>query len=168
MQLAVADLFRAKWTDKIHDEWISNLLMNRQDIEPAALERTKAMMNTNVRDCLVTGYEQLISTIDGLPDPDDRHVVAAAYHCGAAAIVTYNLRDFPQEVLMRYRLEAIHPDDFVHYQIDLDTPKAIGAVHTVRQRLKKPRMDVESYLRIIETLAMPKTVARLRQFAAIL
>jgi len=31
--------------------------MNRQDIEPAALERTKAMMNTNVRDCLVTGYE---------------------------------------------------------------------------------------------------------------
>jgi hypothetical protein len=168
MQLALADLFRAKWTNEIHGEWISNLLKHRPDLEPAALERTKALMNTNVRDCLVTGYEQLIPTVEGLPDEDDRHVVAAAYHCGAAAIVTYNLKDFPQEILTRYRLEAIHPDDFVHYQIDLDTPKAIGAVHTVRQRLQKPPMDVESYLRVIETLAMPKTVARLRQFATIL
>jgi len=168
MQLALVDLFRAKWTDEIHDEWISNLLKQRLDIKPDALERTRALMNANVRDCLVTGYEQLIPAIEGMPDLDDRHVVAAAYHCGAAAIVTYNLKDFPQEVLSRYRLEAIHPDDFVHYQIDIDTPKAIGAVHTVRQRLKKPPMDVESYLRVIETLAMPKTVARLRQFAAIL
>lgn len=129
MQLAVTDLFRAKWTDEIHDEWISNLSEQRPDLSRDALERTRALMNTNVRDCLVNGYQGMTEAIEGLPDPDDRHVVAAAYHCGAAAIVTYNLADFPKEALARYHLEAIHPDDFVHFQIDLDTPKAVGAVH---------------------------------------
>lgn len=95
MQLAVTDLFRAKWTDEIHDEWISNLLERRPELSSAQLERTKRLMNENVRDCLVVGYEQLITSIEGLPDPDDRHVVAAAYHCRADAIVTYNLKDFP-------------------------------------------------------------------------
>ena len=29
IQLAMADLFKARWTDHIHDEWIRNLLKNR-------------------------------------------------------------------------------------------------------------------------------------------
>ncbi len=32
MQLALTDLFRARWTNKIHDEWIRNLLKNRLDL----------------------------------------------------------------------------------------------------------------------------------------
>jgi hypothetical protein len=43
-------------------------------------------MNEAVRDCLVTGYEGLIHTVD-LPDPDDRHVLAAAIHADARAII---------------------------------------------------------------------------------
>ena len=43
----------------------------------------------HVPDCLVTGYEPLISTLT-LPDPDDRHVLAAAIHGGATSIVTFN------------------------------------------------------------------------------
>jgi len=44
-----------------------------------------------LRDCLVTGYEDLIAAIN-LPDPDDRHVLAAAIRAGAEAIVTDDLR----------------------------------------------------------------------------
>lgn len=32
VQLALTDLFRAKWTDQIHEEWIRNVLKNRQDL----------------------------------------------------------------------------------------------------------------------------------------
>ena len=43
-----------------------------------------------VPDCLVVGYEHLIDGLD-LPDPDDRHVLAAAIRAHAQAIVTFNL-----------------------------------------------------------------------------
>ena len=77
MHLAMTDLFRARWTDQIHDEWISNLSINRPDLKRRQLERTRRLMNAHVLDCLVTGYEGLIDKLK-LPDPNDRHVLAAA------------------------------------------------------------------------------------------
>ncbi|MHC5726617.1 MAG: hypothetical protein ACYTXY_21265 [Nostoc sp.] len=62
MRLAVTDLFRARWTDAIHSEWIRNVLKNRPDLTLEKLTRTKNLMNSNVRDCLVTGYEALDSS----------------------------------------------------------------------------------------------------------
>ena len=70
-------MFRAKWTDAIHDEWTRNLLAKRPDLKPEQLNRTRTLMNTHVQDSLVTGYESLIPVLK-LPDPDDRHVLAAA------------------------------------------------------------------------------------------
>lgn len=63
----------------IHDEWIRNVHANRPDLSLERLERTRAQMNHAVRDCVVTGFEYMIPSIN-LPDPDDRHVVAAAIH----------------------------------------------------------------------------------------
>lgn len=115
LQLATAQIFRAKWTERIHDEWIDNLLRARADLTRPQLDRTRRKMNSAVRDCLVTGYETLIPTIE-LPDDSDRHVVAAAISARADAIVTFNLRHFPTAKLTPYNLEAIHPDDFLAYQ----------------------------------------------------
>lgn len=55
-------------------------------------------MNRHVRDCLVTDYQQLMPSLS-LPDPNDCHVLAAAIACQAQQIVTYNLKDFPGDVL---------------------------------------------------------------------
>ena len=82
VHLAIGDTFYARWTDQIHEEWIRNVLANRPDLTKVQLERTRNLMNQHVRDCLVTGYEPLIATLD-LPDPDDRHVLAAAIRTGA-------------------------------------------------------------------------------------
>src|SRR4051794_31839436 len=79
MQLAMTDLVRARWSDQIHEEWIRNLQENRPDIRKGALERIRDLMNAHVRDCLVSGHEGLICGLS-LPDPDDRHVLAAAIH----------------------------------------------------------------------------------------
>lgn len=99
MHLAMTDLFRAKWTDEIHDEWIRNLLKNRPDLTQERLQRTRDLMNSSVRDCLVSGYVDLIPSLT-LPDQDDRHVLAAAICGGADVIVTYNLSDFPSTPLL--------------------------------------------------------------------
>lgn len=98
MHLALADLFKAKWSAQIHDEWMRNLHASKPDIPFEKLERVRDLMDAHVRDALVIGHEPLIEALS-LPDPDDRHVLAAAIKCGAGGIVTTNLKDFPASAL---------------------------------------------------------------------
>lgn len=163
LQLATARLFRARWTDEIHDEWIRNLLADRSDITPEQLARTRQLMNKAVSDCLIVGYEPLIDAID-LPDKNDRHVVAAAVHGRADAIVTFNLKDFPRDVLSTYGLEALHPDKFIEYQYDLDRAALVTAARTCRARLKKPGISAHEYITTLRFLGLPKTAAILLSF----
>ena len=90
----------------------ANLQTNRPDLEPSRLDRTRRLMNDAIRDVTVTGYEYLIDQLE-LPDPDDRHVLAAAIHAEAQVIVTRNLRDFPAHALGQWGIEAQHPDAFL-------------------------------------------------------
>src|SRR4051794_12566422 len=80
MHLALTDLFKARWTNDIHDEWIRNVLKDRPDLTLEQLTRTKELMNAHARDCVVEGYRELIPALE-LSDPDDRHVLAAAIRC---------------------------------------------------------------------------------------
>lgn len=47
-----------------------------------------------MRNAKVSGYEELIEALV-LPDPDDRHVLAAAIKAGANAIVTFTKKISP-------------------------------------------------------------------------
>jgi hypothetical protein len=98
IRIAQARLVQAKWTDQILDEVFRNLREDRPDLDPSKLARTRTLMNQAIPDCLVTGYEALIDSVK-IPDPDDRHVVAAAIRAQAQTIVTTNLKDFPQAQL---------------------------------------------------------------------
>lgn len=167
MHLALSDLFRAKWTNEIHDEWIRNILKARPDLKPEQLERTRALMNAHVRDCLVTNYEELIPALT-LPDADDRHVLAAAIRSGADLIVTYNLKDFPDEVLAKYGIEAQHPDEFVTHLLDLAPHVVCAAVKRQRQNLKNPPKTVDELLEAFEQQSLPQTVGALRAFSELL
>lgn len=48
----------------------------------------------------------------------DRHVTATAIASQASYIVTFNLKDFPITSLVKYDLEAIHPDRFLELLCD--------------------------------------------------
>ena len=167
IELAAANLFRAKWTARIQDEWISALKRHRPEISLERLERTKQLMELAVLDSVVTGYEFLENAIT-LPDPKDRHVVAAGIQAKANAIVTFNLTDFPATALVPYNLEAIHPDDFLNYQIDLNEAAVVLAAQRCLRRLKSPPKTSEDYLDTLEKQQLPKSVSRLRSYAAVL
>jgi predicted nucleic acid-binding protein len=145
MQLAVEDLFRAKWTADIHQEWIEALLRNEPHRDRAALERTRTLMDTSVRDALITGYEAMIACLE-LPDAEDRHVLAAAIVGRCDVIVTQNLHDFPPDSLKPYGIEIPHPDDFLASHLRLAPGKFCIAIRKVRARLKNPPYSVEDYL----------------------
>ncbi len=161
LSMATTDLFSVRWTDQIHDEWIRNLIANGGS--PEKLAPTRRIMNDAVPDCLVTGYEHLIDGLE-LPDLGDRHVLAAAIVGRVDAIVTTNLKHFPAQILSRYSLEALHPDDFVMYQFDLNPPRYCQAIKEQRARLRKPPITVDKFLESLERLQMPQTVARLKSF----
>lgn len=61
------------------------------------------LMDLHATDALVTGYEDLTEGLY-LPDPDDRHVLAAAIRGRADVIITANLRHFPAKVLRQFGL----------------------------------------------------------------
>jgi predicted nucleic acid-binding protein len=163
MELAVADLYRAKWSDAVHEEWIGAVLLDRSDLTREELERTRDLMNAYARDALVTDFEQLIDVLE-LPDPDDRHVLAAAIKGRADLIVTVNLRDFPAEKLDPWGIEAQHPDDFLTHQFHLSQPLFLRAVKTVRLRLKNPPKSVEDYLDTLRAQGLLATVNAIEPF----
>ena len=162
MYLAVTDLYRARWTNDIHEEWMRHVAEAYPDITRQQTERIRDLMNAHVRDCLVSGYEPIIPNLT-LPDPKDRHVLAAAIHCEAQVIVTFNLKDFPSENLRPYGIEAQHPDDFLLEQLASAPEVVCAAARQHRQSLKKPAMNVEEFLLSLERQRIPRTVAELRK-----
>ena len=163
MRLALTDRFRARWSDAIHDEWIRNLRKQRPELDPAALEKTRTLMNSSVRDSLVEGFEHLIPAIE-LPDADDRHVVAAAIHSGAETIVTFNLKDFPSVALDRYNLDAQHPDDFIVDLFDLHPASVLQALAEQRASLKRPPKTADEFLDILLKQGLTQTVSILKDW----
>lgn len=167
MYLALTDLFRAKWTDAIHAEWMRNVCRDYPDITLVQVERIRHLMNSHVRDGLVTGYEHLIPKLH-LPDPDDRHVLAAAIHAEAQVIVTANLSDFPASRTRKYGVLATHPDAFIEDLLKASPEIVCSAAKQQRQSLKKPPLTVDEFLGALERQGLPNTVARLRQYASLL
>ncbi|GAB4355130.1 MAG: PIN domain-containing protein [Oricola sp.] len=167
IELAAGGLFRAKWTDEIHEEWIRNVLKDRTDLNQQQLDRTKKLMNEAVPDSLVTGYEELIQSLQ-LPDENDRHVLAAAIHSSCDAVVTFNLKDFPPDYLAKYDIELIHPDDFIFHQFGLNTASVIVAAQRCRSRLRNPPKSAQEYLQILEKQGLPKTVGGLWDYVSVI
>ncbi|HLB40863.1 MAG TPA: PIN domain-containing protein [Candidatus Babeliales bacterium] len=161
MHLALTNIYQAKWTANIHEEWIRNVLLKRPDLKPAQLQRTRNLMDTSVRDVLVEQYEHLIPALN-LPDVNDRHVLAAAIKSAAAIILTFNLKDFPHQVLKKYHIKAVHPDQFLSQLLTIEPVLVCAAISRLRAALKNPPISVSSYLSILEQQNLPQTVADLR------
>ena len=124
-------------------------------------------MNQATRDCLVSGYEPLISALD-LPDANDRHVLAAAIVGRCDVIVTKNTRDFPEDRLAPYRLEAQHPDEFLASHLALAPGVFCAAIRKIRSKLKNPTYAAAEYLAILTQQGLVATAAELGAFAEVI
>jgi hypothetical protein len=165
ISLHAAGLFAARWTKAIDEEWMRNVADARPDLA-GKLERRRDAMHAAVPDWEVTeaAWTRLAEGLQ-LPDADDVHVLAAAVAGHADCIVTANLKDFPGDVLGPLGLEAVHPDDFVLYQLDLEPYRAVAAVKSMRARLRKPPMSVDEFLLMLERNQLVATASRLREAA---
>ncbi len=167
MYLALTGAYRAHWSECIHNEWKRNLLKNDPARVRADLDQISAAMDRAMPDALVTGYESLIPGLK-LPDAGDRHVVAAAIKCRASVIVTFNLKDFPKDVLANLGVEAVHPDEFIADIWDLDKAAVLEAARKHRSSLLNPPFEAAAYLGMMLRQRLPQTVSLLSAFELLL
>ena len=160
LSLALADLYSAKWSADIRRELEASLLGKFPDMSDKVSNLADCMEEA-IPDCLVTGYEGLIEGLH-LPDSDDRHVLAAAIVGHADAIVTFNQKDFPQEVMDSFGIELQTPDEFVVNQLMLIGTVALAAIKAMRARWDRPPLSSEEFVDLLERRDLPQTAAHLR------
>ena len=160
LSLALADLYSAKWSADIRRELEASLLGKFPDMSDKVSNLADCMEEA-IPDCLVTGYEGLIEGLH-LPDSDDRHVLAAAIVGHADAIVTFNQKDFPQEVMDSFGIELQTPDEFVVNQLMLKGTVALAAIKAMRARWDRPPLSSEEFVDLLERRDLPQTAAHLR------
>ena len=160
IRLAQTGLFQAKWTDQILDEMVDAIVSAQPELAER-MERTRELMADAILDVRVSGYEPLIPNLQ-LPDPDDRHVLAAAVRCNAQVIVTANLRDFPSEQLDLYDIEAQSPDEFVLNVLELAPARVVSVVEDQARALTNPPTTTDELLDRLRTVGLPRAVAAIR------
>jgi len=157
LEVASTGAYRPLWSSEILAELdrTLRLLLGKREVSPEEtdvyLTRLFRQMETAFPDALVTGWESLAETVQ-LPDPDDRHVVAAARVGRADVIVTDNLADFPPAALPA-PLTRQSLDEFLLDALDLHPRLIISAVRAVARRTGRtgPVMtarDIAAYLQI--------------------
>lgn len=161
IRIAQHGLVQAKWTTEILDEMTAARLRKNPQLEQAKLELLRDRMIAAVADCLVTGYEPLVDTLK-LPDPDDRHVLAAAIKAGAQVIVTTNLKDFPADYLNQWSIEAKSPDDFVLDQLGIDDRVVFSCVQAIANSRARPPKTLPDVLTELENGGLVASVSMLR------
>lgn len=161
IRLGQTGLFRSRWTEQILEEMVESILRRRPDLDASRLARTRQLMCEAVADCLVTGHEPLIDALQ-LPDPDDRHVLAAAIRCSAQVIVTANLDDFPADILEQFNIEAQSPDSFLLHLIDLAPGRVATVVQQQASALNNPPQTVDELLGRLSANGLPRSVAAIR------
>lgn len=144
LTIAEHELFRPHWSAAILDEVRRNVIAKRH-VDPIALDRTLRLMTAAFDGAEVAGWEDHVDRLQ-LPDPEDRHVLAAAIIARADVIVTANLTDFPSKSLRAHRVDAMHPDDFLLDRLD-EAPGLVIRILCERiAELRRPPMDLNGLL----------------------
>src|SRR5437867_7929871 len=144
LRLTIAGLFQARWTATILEECFGSLSADRPDLTAEQLDRTRHLMAVAVPDALVEGYEGIIDQLE-LPDPDDRHVLAAAIAAGADLLVTWNLADFPEVLTRGHRLSVVTPDDLVVRLVQA-AEAVVAVIDEQASGLRRPPMTTAELL----------------------
>jgi hypothetical protein len=168
LSLAEAGFFRVRWSRLILDETETAIeeFLSRKGVTDSAerANRARISMETAFEDAMVSDFARFMSAADGLPDPKDTHVVAAAIKTQAAMIVTENLKDFPPEILATLNMEAKSADEFIADTIALDDGRAVAAIRQMRERLNNPAITAEQLLLKMEAEGMQEAVDLLRPY----
>lgn len=162
--VASTKIFRVRWSEKVHDEWIDALVakLKKPSITKEELQITRNAMNQAIPDSVVSGYQHLETGLK-LPDPKDNHILAAAICTHASTIVTFNLKHFPIDYLREFNIDATHPDQFLCDAFNLAPDIFAEAVKQDFEHYKRPPLSFEKYIADLKTAGVPNLAQQLEE-----
>lgn len=156
IRLDIEQLCRLRWSAEVNEEWIHALVRDR-GLSREPLDQPLALMNRSLPGATVTGFQALIPELT-LPDPDDRHVLAAAIHSGAPHLLTFNLSDFPAQALPATAPQIIiHPDLWLAPVLGHDLPATCRVLHKLVAPFQRPPITVPEVTERLTRLQLPKS-----------
>jgi predicted nucleic acid-binding protein len=158
LRLAAADLFMPIWSHEILDELSNSLapLMGEHSVD-----RIIARMAIAFPDALISGHGPLVPTM--MNHPKDRHVLAAAVHASAVAVVTFNLSDFPADATEPFGIDVIHPDAFLLDLLDLAPHTCVSALRRQVAGYRRPTMSIGHLAAALGRCGCPRAANDLRR-----
>ena len=146
---AEASLLQVRWSDEVLAETRA-ALVDKRGFDRDKVDRMIGDLRRSIPGAMVSGFERHAYE---LPDPDDRHVLAAAAHGRCDWLVTLNLRDFPSRTVADAGCAVVHHDGAIA-EVAVAHPKRVGhVVDAVRGRLRNPPVSREAYLSRLEQRA---------------
>jgi predicted nucleic acid-binding protein len=142
-------LIDVRWSAEIIAE-TRRALTGRLGLPVPAVDRLVGAIATEFPEAQVVGHEVLVDALH-LPDPHDRHVLAAAIHGECDLLATFNVRDFPQALIPADAdLRVVSPDEALRALVD-DAPEAMAAM-TLRviRNLRRPPSTTLTFIKRLE------------------
>lgn len=154
LDLALMDFYRPLWSKSIMEELARTRIVNLG----ITLEVSRQLNNdldSVFPEASVSAFEHLIGTT-GCKDSNDEHVMAAAIVGKASAIVTKNVKDFPDNSFTKFGIEIIHPDEFLLDQIDLNPMVVNVAMAKLIESYSRPEIDAAGLAEATKKAGCPK------------
>ncbi len=146
-------LYRPLWSDSILQE-VGAVLDRNMHLNSKQINRRLDAMRSTFPEASVVIPDDLAQALICIPDPDDRHVLAAAIRGKADAILTFNQRDFPPECLAQYGIDRMSPDEFLVHQYHLNPAAVLDKLDAQAAAIRETRELVIRRFR--ERLQAPK------------
>lgn len=139
-------MYRPLWSKEILRE-LRNALENKLHLTPEQSQRRIRAMHEAFPEALVKVPSALTRSLVGIPDTNDRHVLAAALSGQANAIITLNIRHFPAEFLSQYDILCQSPDDFLIHLFHLNPAQVLEKLDAQASAIRQGRPQIISRLR---------------------
>ena len=159
--MADAELYEPVWSRRIMGEVREHLPSVWRRATREGVDRYLRTLSMAFPEATVGDWEPLEGMVSGLPDPDDRHVVAVAIRSGAHVVVTSNLKDFPDGCLGRFGLRAVSPDGFLSMLFDDDPDAAASAMRGLVKSKRHPPRTMEEEIGRLRGLGLVRFAGRL-------
>lgn len=158
--LAERGVFRPLWSEAILEELSRNLA--EHGVPEARISRRLTAMQRAFPDAMVEGFEDIIEQMTN--HPKDRHVLAAAVRANCEVLVTFNLKDFPDDSVRSYDIEVVHPDKFLLDQLDLYPGPTVGVLRQLIADYSSPTLEMEDLLIRLSDAGVPDFASAVRRY----